>query len=63
MAEPEFRCSSFCGSGGCIEVAHVGTQVLVRDSRRPAGVLPSRFTRDEWAAFVEGVKAGEFDLP
>lgn len=23
---------------------------------------PLRFTREEWAAFVAGVKAGEFDL-
>jgi hypothetical protein len=35
--------------------------VVVRDSKHaPIGAYLT-FTRDEWVAFVQGVKAGEFD--
>ena len=43
-------------SGQCVEVARVAGAVVVRDSKNPAG--PELvFTRQAWAAFVEGVKA------
>jgi Domain of unknown function (DUF397) len=43
----------------CVEVADLpGGAKAVRDSKRPeAGAL--RYTADEWAAFREGVIAGE----
>jgi len=34
--------------------------VLVRDSKWPSH-RPLTFTRDEWEAFRDGVKAGDFD--
>lgn len=59
---PVFQVSSFCQSGACVEVARIGAdRIAVRDTK-------SRFkakqvyTNQEWAAFVKGVKAGEFDL-
>jgi hypothetical protein len=36
--------------------------VLVRDSKDPAGPMLV-FGHDGWAAFVEGLRAGEFDVP
>jgi hypothetical protein len=53
--------SSFCGTNACVEVANVDGMVLVRNSgeRRPATV----FSRAEWAAFLAGVRAGEFEVP
>jgi hypothetical protein len=55
--------SRACSSDGCVEVAHLaGGSVAVRDSkdeRKTAHV----FDREEWSAFVTGVKNGEFDLP
>jgi hypothetical protein len=48
--------------GNCVEVARDGDQVLVRDSKDPAGPVLA-FTAGEWAAFAAGVKACEFDLP
>lgn len=50
-------------NGNCVEVAGSphGT-ILVRNSRFPNQV-PLEFTRDEWSAFVGGVKKGEFDRP
>jgi hypothetical protein len=55
--------SSFCSADKpqCVEVEALGNgDVFVTDSKHPdaEGVL---FTRAEWVAFVEGVKAGEFD--
>jgi hypothetical protein len=46
----------------CVEVADLDQAlIVVRDSEDPNG--PSLlFTRDEWQAFIEGVKRGEFDL-
>jgi hypothetical protein len=59
---PEFKISSYCSFGGCVEVGRTPDgAVLVRDTKdrsRPA----LSFTDEEWAAFVAGVKAGEFDF-
>lgn len=44
----------------CVETMAYQGDILVRDSKDPTGPV-LRFTRDEWDAFVAGVKAGEFD--
>jgi hypothetical protein len=44
-----------------VEVAMTDGGIAVRDSKRPDSPVLS-YDRDEWIAFVEGVKAGEFDL-
>jgi hypothetical protein len=55
--------SRFCNNSACVQVAHLpGGLVAIRDSKdttRPAHV----FDREEWASFITGVKAGDFDLP
>jgi len=55
--------SRACSSDGCVEVAHLARgSVAVRDSKNTH--LPTYvFDREEWAAFIAGVKNGEFDLP
>lgn len=56
------RTSSFCSDGSCVGVAIEPGEVTVVDTKSgDASAL--RFTPGEWAAFVAGVKAGEFDLP
>lgn len=51
------------GGASCVEVAgNVPGVVGVRDSKDRAGAV-LLFTREQWAAFVDGVKNGEFDLP
>jgi hypothetical protein len=57
----KWRRSSRCdnSSGNCVEVGTEGNTVQVRDSKHPGTVL--EFTREEWAAHIEGVKLGEFD--
>ena len=60
-----FRKSSasgqFDGNSNCVEVAFVTDAIGVRDSKNRAQT-PLQFTHSEWAAFIQGVKAGEFDL-
>jgi hypothetical protein len=52
-----------CNSSACVQVAHLpGGMVAVRDSKDTAKA-PHVFDSEEWAAFVSGVKVGEFDLP
>jgi hypothetical protein len=54
--------SSKCGTGTCVEVdLDWSDGVRLRDSKRPEHQY-FWFTPDEWRAFVEGVKAGEFDV-
>jgi hypothetical protein len=50
------------GSGGnCVEVAsNLPGVVAVRDSKNPAGPALV-FSRGKWAAFLGGVKTGQFD--
>lgn len=60
MAQIGFRRSSFCGESGCVEVGSWDARMLVRDSKLDDSPVLS-FTREEWTAFVAGVKNGEFD--
>jgi hypothetical protein len=54
--------SRACSSDGCVEVAQLADgSVALRDSkdvRKAAHV----FDREEWSAFIMGVKDGEFDV-
>jgi hypothetical protein len=53
--------STRCDNSGpnCPEVSAEGDTILVRDSERPGEV--ARFSRDGWASFLDGAKAGDFD--
>jgi hypothetical protein len=48
-------------NGGCVEVAFLDQDVAVRDTKDRAGPVLI-FTNDEWSAFIDGVRRGEFDL-
>jgi Domain of unknown function (DUF397) len=53
-----WRSSSFCNDNACVEVAIRNHDVSVRRSGDSGLVLT--FTHEEWATFLDGVKAGEF---
>lgn len=56
-----WRKSTYSNNGGnCVEVAtNLPGLVAIRDSKEPEGPALV-FTSTEWAAFVSGVRDGEF---
>ena len=56
-----WRKSSYSlGNGDCVEVAHSGDVVAVRNSKHPeAGMLT--FGIDQWLEFLSEVKRGDWD--
>ncbi|MFF8566203.1 DUF397 domain-containing protein [Streptomyces albidoflavus] len=60
-ASIEWQKSSFSGGNGenCVEVAHHEGAILLRESDQPDQVIAT--TPAKLAAFLAGVKAGEFD--
>jgi hypothetical protein len=51
------------GGNSCVEVAsNLPGIVGVRDSKDQSGPILT-FDLSDWAEFVAGIKAGEFDLP
>ena len=62
QAHVEWRKSSLSTTNGCVEVAFVGDRIAVRDSKQLGQGPVLEFTAAEWAAFLGGVRGGEFDL-
>ncbi|MCY1137429.1 DUF397 domain-containing protein [Actinoplanes sp. Pm04-4] len=61
VESPQWRKSSRCASGNCVEVAKVDGQYLIRDSKNP-DQQPHTFSEAEWVAFKAGIGAGDFDF-
>jgi hypothetical protein len=62
ITRDQFRKSSFSGGANCLEVRLLSDgRVAVRDSKDPS-LPPNRHTSTAWAAFLAGVRAGEFDV-
>ncbi|MER7049024.1 DUF397 domain-containing protein [Streptomyces jumonjinensis] len=61
MPDKAWQQSSYCGGGGnnCVQAKREGTAIHLRESQRPDDEIT--MTPDQFAAFVQGVKAGEFD--
>jgi Domain of unknown function (DUF397) len=55
-----WRRSSKCAATECVEIAREQGMILLRDSKSPD--MPAfRYTTEEFRAFLDGAKAGEFD--
>ncbi|MFN3188460.1 MAG: DUF397 domain-containing protein [Candidatus Paceibacteria bacterium] len=59
--EEGFKLSSLTHKCCCVAVKITENDVVVRDTKNPNGPTLS-FNHDEWAAFIGGVKMGEFDV-
>ena len=63
LSEAHWIRSRACSADGCVEVAYLADGTIAlrdsKDARKPAHV----FDREEWSAFITGVKSGDFDLP
>jgi Domain of unknown function (DUF397) len=62
LTNAPWRKSTRSGSSGCVEVAFVGGQVAVRDSKDRNGKV-LLFTPNEWEVFINSVHDGEFEPP
>jgi Domain of unknown function (DUF397) len=58
----QWRKSSFSASGDCLEWSIGIDNVRLRDSKSQPGT-ELLLSHSEWRAFLEGVKAGEADIP
>jgi hypothetical protein len=55
--------SSASSVTGCVEVAHLPNGLVALRDSKDVSKVPHVFNRHEWAAFLAGVRKGEFDLP
>lgn len=61
LSRAEWRRSTRSGtSGNCVEIADLGREVGVRDSKDPDGPALV-FGQTAWVEFIGGVKRGRFD--
>ncbi|WP_371780395.1 DUF397 domain-containing protein [Streptosporangium subroseum] len=56
----EWRISSRCNTGNCVQVAFEQDIVNVRDSKSPDDAV-LRYSFGDWSAFIQAVKQGECD--
>jgi hypothetical protein len=59
-SSPWIKAAASASAGQCVEMRPRDGAVDVRDSKDPGGPA-LRFTRAEFAAWVDGAKKGEFD--
>ncbi|QYC39170.1 hypothetical protein Nocox_07725 [Nonomuraea coxensis DSM 45129] len=53
---PQWRTSSYCNGGNCVEVALLSSDTIgVRDNKNPESPVLT-FTLTEWSRFVGGVR-------
>ena len=57
----EWRRSSRCNGGTCVEVALTGEAIKVRRAGGPDGMVLA-IRAGEWQEFLTDVRAGRFDL-
>ena len=60
IGDYEFVKSSFSGRFKCVGVAIDGEFVMVTNTNKPESII--KFTKEEWRAFILGVKNNEFDV-
>lgn len=60
MLDRVWRTSSRSQDTNCVEVAHVGADVRVRDTKNREGTTLT-VSADAWRAFIAAVKDGEFN--
>jgi Domain of unknown function (DUF397) len=61
LSRATWRKSSLSHASSCVEVTSADGRVAIRHSKNPEGPI-LMFSADEWQAFVEGIRQGEFDI-
>jgi Domain of unknown function (DUF397) len=60
LGDLAWRVAHNCSGGSCVRVAPSQDTILIGDSKHPHGPVLS-YTREEFAAFVRGIREGDFD--
>lgn len=55
-----WRIAAKSGGGNCVQVARRGGVIMIADSKNPGGPVLA-YTLQEFDAFLDGAKKGEFD--
>lgn len=55
-----WRIAKMSGDSNCVQVRSDDDMIVIGNSRFPDGPFLS-YTKDEWTAFLDGAKKGEFD--
>jgi hypothetical protein len=55
-----WRTAAKSGGGNCVQVARREGNIMIADSKHPGGPILS-YTVEEFDAFLDGAKKGEFD--
>jgi predicted secreted Zn-dependent protease len=55
-----WRVARRCNGGACVQVAATSDGILIGSSLQPEGPVIA-CSPAEWAAFVEGIRQGDFD--
>jgi hypothetical protein len=58
--ESSWHTATMSGGGNCVQVKSQDGMIVIGNSRFADGPFIS-YTQDEWAAFLDGAKKGEFD--
>lgn len=57
-----FKSTHSGGDNTCVEVAFIDDHAWMRDTKDKGNGPTLVFTAAEWRSFIDGCKAGEFDL-
>jgi Domain of unknown function (DUF397) len=60
LGELSWRVARKCNGGECVRVAASGDEIIIGSSKHLDGPVIS-YSREEFAAFVEGIRQGDFD--
>ena len=60
LGQDSWRTATMSGGTNCVQVKSENGMIIVGSSRLVDGPFLS-YTRDEWTAFIDGAKKGEFD--
>jgi Domain of unknown function (DUF397) len=60
MTDVSWRVAAACNNGACVKVAAIDGGIAIADSKSPDGPVLV-YTHDEWLAFLNGAKEGDFD--
>ena len=58
--QDSWRTATMSGGQNCVQVKSKDDMIILGNSRLADGPFLS-YTRDEWVAFLDGAKKGEFD--